>query len=89
MRDQHIDAGANPVSYSSLCRAREQAVVQAKIDEVLEDLGDPDEEAVPDNLAIEVEKRLKDDPAITWDEAVREIAENEGGSANGVPEGSE
>ena len=57
-------------------RARRQAVVQARIDEVLEELGDDDpEDEDPIGLRAKVEQCLQEDPARSWDAVVKEIAE--------------
>ena len=60
-------------------RAFQQAAVQQKIDAVLEDMGDSGEDIeIPDNLEslrAEVEDRLSEDTAATWDSIIRDIAE--------------
>ena len=56
-------------------RAVEQAFVQEKIDDVIEEareLGEGTE--VPKDLRATVEKRLREDRAATWDAVVRDIA---------------
>ncbi len=60
-------------------RAFRQAVVQQKIDDALNDMGDSDEEdiEIPDNLEslrTEVEDRLSEDTATTWDSIVQDLA---------------
>ncbi len=56
-------------------RARTQSRVQARIDEVLEEMGevDDDEDAPPD-LRERIDQRLRESPDAAWDEVVREIA---------------
>jgi len=60
-------------------RAFQQAAVQQKIDAVLEDMGDSGEDIeIPDDLEslrAEVEDRLSEDTAATWDSIIRDIAE--------------
>jgi hypothetical protein len=55
-------------------RMRKQALVQDKIDEVLAGLGDS-VASVPERLAARIARRLKKNPALAWDAALREIAE--------------
>ena len=55
-------------------RAMQQALVQKKIDEVIDDIDDLGEEApIPDDLREKVEERIED-TAMTWDSIVREMA---------------
>ncbi len=56
-------------------RAQERAFVQQKIDAALDEAGDLGEVEIPDNLRTEVEDRLSEDTAATWDSIVRDIAE--------------
>ncbi len=56
-------------------RALEQAFVQQKIDEVIDEAGELGESAeVPKDLRATVEERLREDRAATWDSVVRDIA---------------
>ena len=56
-------------------RAVQQAFVQKKIDEVIDDFDVPGEEAsIPQNLREKVEERIREDTATTWDSIVRGIA---------------
>ena len=55
-------------------RMRRQALVQDRIKEVLARLGDG-ATAVPDNLAARITRRLKKNPAQSWDAVLREIVE--------------
>ena len=56
-------------------RALEQAFVQEKIDEVIDEAGELGESAeVPEGLRAKVKKRLDEDSATTWDEIVRDLA---------------
>lgn len=56
-------------------RAREQAAVQARIDEVISKMDTEDTNvAVPSNLKARVHDRLNENRALTWDEIVRDIA---------------
>jgi hypothetical protein len=59
-------------------RMRKQAVIQDKIDELVEDF-DEDEMEAPARLRQRVKKAVKDDPARSWDAIVREIAEQDDG----------
>ncbi len=56
-------------------RAQERAFVQQKIDAALDEAGNLGEVEIPDNLRTEVEDRLSEDMAATWDSIVRDIAE--------------
>jgi hypothetical protein len=58
---------------------RSQAVVQARIDEVLAELEEEEAEPlpVPDDLIAQIEERLSDDPALRWDAVLRDIAEDD------------
>ena len=59
-------------------RVQTQARVQAKIDEVLEGETEEDhEDKVPDDLQKRIEERLKENPATSWDEAMRELVDAE------------
>ena len=63
-------------------RARSQARVQARIDEVLEELGDVDDDGdPPSNLREQIEQRFRESADTSWDEVVREIAVDDGGEA--------
>lgn len=54
-------------------RARKQAVVQARIDDLLDDLDDVDHD--PDaSLKNTIRERLSSNPEMTWDEAIRDLA---------------
>jgi hypothetical protein len=64
-------------------RMHRQAVVQAKIDELIEDLDD-DEVEIPGNLNDRVAAHLRENPATSWDDAVAEIA-SEAIDADGPP----
>ena len=56
-------------------RALEQAFVQDKIEEVIDEAGELGESAeVPEGLRAKVKKRLDEDSATTWDEIVRDLA---------------
>ena len=57
-------------------RMHQQAAVQAKIDELVEEL-DEDEVKVPAGLRRRIEKALKSDPARSWDAILREVAEQD------------
>ena len=53
--------------------------MQDRIDALLKDLGEGDPEpATPQDLATRIKRRLKADPTLSWDAALREIAEREG-----------
>jgi hypothetical protein len=57
-------------------RACEQAHVQRHIDEVIEEAREIGRSAeVPESLRADVERRLKDTPAVSWDAVVRALAE--------------
>jgi hypothetical protein len=60
-------------------RMRRQALVQARIDEVLAELEEEEAEPlpVPDDLIAQIEERLSDDPALRWDAVLRDIAEDD------------
>ena len=51
-----------------------QARAQARIDEVLADISDGDDETVPADLADLVAKRLLADPEMPWDAAIKQLA---------------
>ena len=56
-------------------RALEQAVVQKKIDEVIDEAeGQGESTKVPEGLQAKVKKHLDEDSATTWDEIVRDLA---------------
>ncbi len=56
-------------------RAVEQAFVQQKIDEVIDEAGELGDNAeIPKNLRAKVEERLQEDDTVTWDSVVRDIA---------------
>jgi Topoisomerase 6 subunit A/Spo11, Toprim domain len=57
-------------------RMHKQAVIQDKIDELVEDL-DEDEVKVPAGLRQRIKKAIKLDPAQPWDAIMREIAEQD------------
>jgi hypothetical protein len=57
-------------------RMRRQALVQARINEILDELGEEESEPPPDDLVAQLEKRLDLDPSQHWDAALREIAED-------------
>ena len=60
---------------SAYRRAAEQAFVQQKIDEVIDEareLGKSTE--IPNDLRAKVEEQLDKDSAATWDEVVRDLA---------------
>jgi len=61
-------------------RMRKQAVIQDKIDELIEEL-DEAEFAVPANLRQRIEKAIRADPARSWDAVVCEIARRIGDRA--------
>jgi hypothetical protein len=58
-------------------RMRQQALVQRQINELLAGLGSVDEIAAPDRLARRIRKLIKADPLLPWDEALRQISEEE------------
>ena len=59
-------------------RMRRQAVVQDAINAALKGLGDEEEDLpVPRNLKSAIAKQLKADREMTWDAALRKIAEND------------
>ena len=59
-------------------RALEQAFVQQKIDEVIDEAGKLGEDAqIPKGLRARVKERLDEDSATTWDEIVRDLAEQD------------
>jgi hypothetical protein len=59
-------------------RVRMRHAVNKKISEVQASLRDEaNAEAVPDDLAAQVRAQLEDDPAMSWDEALAAIAEDE------------
>ena len=62
-------------------RTRAQARIQAKIDEIIEEEASEEGEVgkIPDDLQKQVEERLKEHPATSWDEAIREIVEADEG----------
>jgi len=60
-------------------RMRRQAVIQNKIDELVEDL-DEDEGKVPARLRPRIKKAIKLDPNRSWDEVVREIVDGQEGA---------
>lgn len=57
-------------------RMHKQAVIQDKIDELVEDL-DEDEGKVPTRLRHRIKKAIKLDPTRSWDDVVREIADGQ------------
>jgi hypothetical protein len=61
-------------------RMRHQATVQAKIDELVEKMA-RQTVAAPDDLAEQIHQKLDDDPELSWDTALREIAERQDGDA--------
>jgi hypothetical protein len=61
-------------------RMRHQAAVQAKIDELIERMA-RQTVAAPDDLAEQIHQKLDDDPELSWDAALREIAEHQDGDA--------
>jgi hypothetical protein len=61
-------------------RMRHQATVQAKIDELIEKMA-RQTVAAPDDLAEQIHQKLDDDPELSWDTALREIAESHDGDA--------
>jgi hypothetical protein len=63
-----------PTLAAAYARMRRQALVQDRIKEVLAKLGDI-AASPPDDLATRIAKRLKKDPTLRWDAALREIAE--------------
>ena len=58
---------------------RKQALVQAQIDKALAKLEENAEPppTVPDNLLDRIKERLSEEPALSWDEVLREIAEDD------------
>ena len=58
-------------------RMHKQAVIQHKIDELIEDLDEDDEVEVPTELRQRVEEAIKLDPARSWDAIMRELAEQD------------
>src|SRR5262249_11728273 len=57
-------------------RMHKRALIQDKIDELVEDL-DEDEVEVPTELRRRVEEAIKLDPARSWDAIMRELAEQD------------
>jgi hypothetical protein len=57
-------------------RATQQALVQKKIDEVVDDIVNLDDEeaSIPEDLRKKVDDRIREDTTVTWDSIVREIA---------------
>ena len=61
-------------------RTRAQARIQAQIDEIIEEESEEGEAGkVPDDLRKQAEERLKEHPATSWDEAIREFVEADKG----------
>ena len=58
-------------------RMHKQAVIQDKIEELIEDLDEDDEVEVPTELRQRVEEAIKLDPARSWDAIMRELAEQD------------
>ena len=58
-------------------RMHKQAVIQDKIEELIEDLDEDDEVEVPTELRQRVEEAIKLDPARSWDAIIGEIAEQD------------
>ena len=54
-----------------------QAVIQDKIEELIEDLDEDDEVEVPTELRQRVEEAIKLDPARSWGAIIGEIAEQD------------
>jgi hypothetical protein len=54
-------------------RMRRQALVQERIDELLTELDDGEKESLPEGLSDRVRSRLREDSALSWDAALREI----------------
>jgi hypothetical protein len=61
-------------------RMRKQAVVQEKIDDLIEEL-DQSEVEVPANLRQRIEKAIKADPTQSWDSVMRELSTPNGDRA--------
>jgi hypothetical protein len=61
-------------------RMRLQAAAQAKIDELIEKMA-RQTVAAPDDLAEQIHQKLENDPELSWDAALREIAESQDGDA--------
>ena len=59
-----------------------QAVIQDKIEELIEDLDEDDEVEVPPELRQGVEEAIKLDPARSWDAIMRELAEQDQDAAS-------
>ena len=59
---------------SAYQRMREQAIVQRRIDALLDDMTDDDSDA-PEDLTTQVADLLEDEPELSWDQAVRQIVE--------------
>lgn len=55
-------------------RARKQAAVQAKIDDLLDEFDDLDDNFDPDGLQDQIREMLSASPEMTWDEAIRDMA---------------
>jgi DNA topoisomerase VI subunit A len=58
-------------------RMHRQAVIQDKIDELIEDLDEETE--IPSRLRQRIEKAIKLDPTRSWDAVMRDIADSGGG----------
>ena len=59
-------------------RDRAQALVQARIEAVLEEMQNPGQDAeIPADLRERVEQHLRESPGTSWDEAVRKIARDD------------
>jgi hypothetical protein len=63
---------------------RRQALVQERIDELLTELDGGEKESLPEGLSDRVRSRLREDSALSWDAALREIVDTDqtpGGTA--------
>jgi hypothetical protein len=58
-------------------RMRKEALVQAQIYEALAKLEEKPPTSVPDNLLDRIKERLSEEPALSWDSILREIAEDD------------
>jgi hypothetical protein len=61
-------------------RMRKQAVIQEKIDDLIEEF-DQSEVEVPANLRQRIEKAIKADPTQSWDSVMRELSTPNGDRA--------
>lgn len=69
-------------------RALRQAIAQRKVDEAVEAAKAYDEMPPPDGLLASVQNALKDNPAASWDQAIKDIARDDSATlaeAEGAP----